>query len=241
MTLGKWSVLVVLVGGLFSDVLARTITVAQTGTADTPFMWEALAEANVGDTIRVAAGTYYDDGLRIDKSLTLIGAGPDNTIFRYGWPHSISITAEQVTIEGFTFDYNTDGRSAAAQSSGMSVADHSPLIRGNRFIGGFAALDLFGDAQPIIQYNEFLTQVGIRLLNNPNPIDARFNWWDTDDRTVIQEKIWDGADEDGLGLVAFEPWLQAPGGPLSTAVRPSSWGALKRMQLLQGGVDHDAW
>ena len=115
MTLGKWSVLVVLVGGLFSDVLARTITVAQTGTADTPFMWEALAEANVGDTIRVAAGTYYDDGLRIDKSLTLIGAGPDNTIFRYGWPHGISITAEQVTIEGFTDLADSASRAQSVQ------------------------------------------------------------------------------------------------------------------------------
>ena len=234
-----------LVGGLFSDVPARTITVALTGTADTPFIEAALDEANAGDTIRVAAGIYMGPGLQIDKSLTLIGAGPDSTIYRYAWPHGISITAEQVTIEGFTFDYNTDSRAAAAHGAVMYV-DHSPILRGNRFTSDsryneIAALDLFGDAQPIIQYNEFLTKVGIRLRNNPHPIDARFNWWDTDDRIAIQEKIWDGADEGGLGRVEFAPWLREPGGPLSTAVRPSSWGTLKRMQLLQGGVDHDAW
>ncbi len=94
-------------------------------------------------------------------------------------------------------------------------------------------LEVLYDAQPTIQYNDFLTKAGIRLRDNPNAIDARFNWWNTDERASIREKIWDGADEDGLGIVAFEPWLSGPEGPLHTAVRPSSWGALKRIQLLK--------
>ncbi len=238
-----WTAIVVLVGGVLSDGQARTITVAQTGTADTQFIEEAIALASTGDTIRVAAGTYSGGGFSIDKSLTLIGAGPDSTIFQYGWETSIGISAAQVTIEGFTFIFHTDGRAAAARSSVMFV-DRSPILRGNRFTSDsnyneVAALVLFGDARPIIQYNEFLTTMGIHLINNPHPIDARFNWWDTDDRTTIQEKIWDGADEDGLGLVTFEPWLQSPGGPVRTAVRPLSWGNLKRMHSSQEGGDND--
>ena len=239
MKLWTWTALVLLGWGGFSDLPARTITVAQTGTADHKFIEGGIAGASAGDTIRVAAGTYHEPGLHIDKSVTLLGAGPDSTIFRYGWGLSIAIVAEDVTIEGFTFHYQRDGRAAAARAAAMVVIDHSPIIRGNRFIGGFigafAALEVLYDAQPTIQYNEFLTEVGIRLRDNPNAIDARFNWWDTEERTAIQEKIWDGADEDGWGpgLVLFEPWLSAPGGPIGTAIRLSSWGTLKRMQLFK--------
>ena len=209
MTLGKWSVLVVLVGGLFSDVLARTITVAQTGTADTQFIEEAIALASAGDTIRVAAGTYSGSGFEIDKSLTLIGAGPDSTIYRYGWETSIGISAGQVTIEGFTFDYYTDSRAAAAHGAVMYV-DHSPILRGNRFTSDsryneIAAVELLGDAQPIIQYNELLTKVGIRLLNNPNPIDARFNAWGSEIRSEIVDKI---VRENSAGIVRIDGWLR---------------------------------
>ena len=113
----------------------------------------------------------------------------------------------------------------------MIVVDRSPLIRGNRFTGAFVALQLVGNARPTVQYNEFLTQVGISLLDNPNAIDARYNWWNTDERTSIAEKIWDGKDEDGLGVVEFDPWLSEPGGPIRTAVERLSWGSLKRIHL----------
>ena len=216
---------------LWQSASAETITVAQTGTADTQSIDEATLIASAGDTIHVSAGTYYGIGLLIDKGLTLIGAGPDSTIFVYGWETTIGIAADHVTIEGFTFHYDTDSRAAAAYMSGMIVVDHSPLIRGNRFTGAFAALELVGNAQPTVQYNEFLTPVGISLRDNPHDIDARYNWWNADERTSIAEKIWDGQYEDGLGLVLFDPWLLAPEGPIHTVVRLLSWGRLKRIHL----------
>ena len=221
---------------LCQPAAAETITVSQTGTADTQYLDEAIAIASAGDTIRVAAGTYYVDIPFSTERITLLGAGPDSTIISYTWPITLAIAADSVIIEGFTFDYDTDGRSVSAQSSTMSISSQQgnlirPLIRRNRFIGGYAAIELYGNVQPIIQYNEFLTQLGIILLANPNAIDARYNWWNTDNRTSIEEKIWDGQDEDGLGIVEFDPWLLAPEGPIHTAVRLLSWGSLKRIHL----------
>ena len=216
---------------------AETITVSQTGTTDTQSIDEAILIASAGDTIRVAAGSYYEGGLYIlTERVTLLGAGPDSTICRYAWPMSVYIAADSVTIEGFTFDYDTDGRSASAQSSVMGISSQRgdlirPFIRGNRFIGGYAAINLYGNVQPIIQYNEFLTQLGLILLDNPNAIDARHNWWNTDERTSIAEKILDGQDEDGLGIVEFDPWLSKPGGLIRTAVERLNWGKLKRIYL----------
>ena len=249
MRLGNWSVLVVLGIGWFGSVSARTITVAQTGTADTEYMDEAMYWASSGDTIRVAAGTYFGE-LLINKSLTLLGAGPDSTTLKYGWETTISIAAEDVTIEGFTFHYSTDGRAAAAESPAMRIHSPNVLLRGNRFIGrwssypsgsyaAYAALELTEDARPIIQYNEFLTEVGIILWDNPHTIDARFNWWATPDEALIRERIWDGEDEAGLGIVEYAPWLPTPGVSPPTAVGVLSWGRLK--QLLHGGVDHASW
>ena len=59
MRLGNWSVLVVLGIGWFGSVSARTITVAQTGTADTEYMDEAIDLASAGDTIRVAPAASH--------------------------------------------------------------------------------------------------------------------------------------------------------------------------------------
>ena len=216
MRLGKWSVLVVLVLVVFSGVSARTITVAQTGTADTPFIADAIDLASAGDTIRVAAGTYSGIGLHINKSLTLLGAGPDSTILRYGWETRISIAAEDVTVEGFTFHYRTDGRAAAAESPAMRIHSPNVLLRGNRFIGrwsaypdasssAYAALELTEDARPVIQYNEFLTEVGIILWDNPHSIDARFNAWGSQIRSAIENKI---VKKNSTGRVRLDGWLR---------------------------------
>ena len=190
---------------LLQSAAAETITVSQAGNADTQFIGDAIAIASAGDTIRVATGTYYDIGLHIDKSLTLIGAGPDSTVLVYGWETSIGIHANHVTIEGFTFHYNTDGRAAAAYAAGMIVVDRSPLIRGNRFTGAFVALELVGNARPIIQYNEFLTQKGIRLRNNSHDIDARFNAWGSEILSEIEDKI---VRENSNGTIRLDGWLK---------------------------------
>ena len=66
------------------------------------------------DTIRVAAGTYFGTGLGINKSIALIGAGPDSTILVYGWETTAGVSAKDVTLEGFMFHYETSGFSGGA-------------------------------------------------------------------------------------------------------------------------------
>jgi predicted outer membrane repeat protein len=51
---------------------------------------KAVDEANTGDIIKVAAGTYHEN-VAIDKSLTLQGAGSDNTIIDGGKSNSVLI------------------------------------------------------------------------------------------------------------------------------------------------------
>ena len=89
---------------LYQPAAAETILVSEDspgGPYDWP-LWVAIDAASPGDTIRVAAGEYMG-GLRIDKPLTLLGAGARST--RVYGDHSYSsvfvITAEAVTIEGF--------------------------------------------------------------------------------------------------------------------------------------------
>ena len=68
---------------------------------------QAIYEANPGDTIQVAAGTYFES-LEISKSLRLVGEGPDKTIL-VGTGTMILVTADNVEITGFAVQNGTYG------------------------------------------------------------------------------------------------------------------------------------
>ena len=62
---------------LYQPAAAETILVSEDSPGGPLFdwpLWHAIDAASPGDTIRVAAGEYMG-GLRIDKPLTLLGAG----------------------------------------------------------------------------------------------------------------------------------------------------------------------
>ena len=40
-----------------------------------------------------------------------------------------------------------------------------------------------------VQYNDLQTNIGVRLMDTPNTIDARFNWWGTTDPNEIRKKV----------------------------------------------------
>ncbi|MBZ5714932.1 hypothetical protein [Nannocystis pusilla] len=84
----------------------------------------AVAAAPPNATITVCAGTYQE-GVVIDRPMTLIGAGQDKTFLDGGGASTpIFIDRVSVTIEGFTFQHGE--------------AEHNPL--GNSLCGGGLAV-----------------------------------------------------------------------------------------------------
>ena len=92
--------------------------------------------ANPGDTVMVAAGTYAEN-VTVNKSLTLIGANNTNPVPGRSGPESIvepgtsssyntssifTVTANDVTIEGFTIRGSLTGAVPAGQSAGFALA-----------------------------------------------------------------------------------------------------------------------
>ena len=67
----------------------------------------AINEANVGDTIKVASGTYFES-LKIGKSLSLIGEGSDDTVI-VGSGTIILVNVDNVEIRGFAVRNGTYG------------------------------------------------------------------------------------------------------------------------------------
>ena len=86
---------------------------------------EGIDAASAGDTINVAAGFYYEQ-LVIDKQLTLIGAGWDDTIVQpldtpLAGEDDVEIDASGTIIQGFQFDFN--GSDDTRSGNGIVVSD----------------------------------------------------------------------------------------------------------------------
>lgn len=62
---------------------------------------QAITNASAGDTIQVAAGTYNEQ-VTIDKALTLEGTDRNTTTISWNSATAVTITAANVTFEGFT-------------------------------------------------------------------------------------------------------------------------------------------
>lgn len=62
----------------------------------------AVVRSSAGDVINVAAGTYHEHGLVLDKNLTLLGAGSAVTLIDGGLNGRVLQTTAQVTIDGVT-------------------------------------------------------------------------------------------------------------------------------------------
>ncbi len=112
-------------------LLPHAIVNAQTKTLIVPSNYfptiqSAIDYASAGDTIFVEKGTYYEYGLDINKSLTLIGQDPNETtiddqnavIIPYFPPPMFSVEASNVEISGFTL---TGGETAIEINAGSGI------------------------------------------------------------------------------------------------------------------------
>ena len=87
--------------GLVQEGAGKTITVDDDGGADYEKIQWAIENATEGDTIQVAEGTYYENVL-VNKTLTLVGAGPEKTtIDASGDGDVVSITVDWCNVSGF--------------------------------------------------------------------------------------------------------------------------------------------
>jgi hypothetical protein len=141
----------------------KTITVPD----DYPTIQAAIDNAGAGDTIYVKKGTYYHDGplgqridgITIDKPISLIGEDSKTTILKPNYTSinrlrsGIHVTADDVTISGFTIDGTAEnstyknilGTFKGYQETGILVhmADNGTQdpygckIIGNIFTGNF--------------------------------------------------------------------------------------------------------
>jgi len=75
-----------------------------------PSIQAAINDANESDTIYVHSGTY-NENVVINKTITLTGEGSGSTSIQGGGDHSITVTASNVMISGFTI--KSDGGSFA--------------------------------------------------------------------------------------------------------------------------------
>ncbi len=105
----------------------------------------AVDVADPGDEIRVAAGTYTES-LTLDKPVSLMGDGADDTIIHaLTGQRVMTITGSTITnstvISGFTF---TGGNPVADVGGGLLVITSTPTIHNNYFISNTLVMSYSG-------------------------------------------------------------------------------------------------
>jgi hypothetical protein len=95
----------------------------------------AISEADSGDVIQIAAGTYTEAGLVVNKNLTFLGAGADSTIIQaHGAPDTatqrvftvnggLTATFQGLTIRHGKLDHSTDGGGIYNNSATLVLFD----------------------------------------------------------------------------------------------------------------------
>ena len=108
------------------------------GSGNYTSIQDAVDNANIGDTIYVFNGTYYENIL-VDKSLNFIGENRNNTIIDSGKKDSIfTLYADQVTISGFTLQHSKNKFPYA----GISVQSDKNMIFENNMNNNYYGIVL---------------------------------------------------------------------------------------------------
>jgi len=100
---------------------------------------EAVDNAVAGQTIFVRAGVYTEQHITIDKSLSLVGEDAANTILvginnvKYSPPYVIQISADYVTVSGFTVTNGSLG-GIRVETVGSDIQPTGCVITGNNII-----------------------------------------------------------------------------------------------------------
>lgn len=131
---------------------------------------QGLQMAQPGDTVRVAAGTYLENNLLVDKPLTLIGE-PNSLIDGRSRGEILRIESDHVLVQGLTFQ--NVGVSSLEEWAGIKIKDVSHVIvQKNHFINAFFAIYLSNSSNIQVLSNTLRGVAGRTEAGSGNGIHA---------------------------------------------------------------------
>jgi len=118
--------------GFISSVMAEPAVIRV--PADYPTIQMAIDAASPGDVVLVTSGTYYEH-VTVNKSLTLLGEDRTTTIIDGNGTtgNVVSVTANNVVIDGFTIRNSEGGGVYLHQSNGSVITSNT--ITSNKYDG----------------------------------------------------------------------------------------------------------
>lgn len=173
----------------------------------------------ISDNAAYAGGGIYASGL-VTISGNMIRQNTANAIYERNGGGGIYARAEfsgSISVDNNLIENNsTKGTGGGIFSSGNNDVSHN-LILGNTaksgLAGGVYSQDVnVAQEQPVLQHNTFEGNSDYALYNNNDfqdatRLDARYNWWGTDDEQLIKGAIYDFRDYIVKGLVVYTPYL----------------------------------
>ncbi len=152
---------------------------------------DAIDHAGEGDIVLVKAG-IYNESLVINHSLSLIGMGRSSTIL-YGHPssHVITISASNVTVEGFSIRSGEEGSLRIHFGINLSNVDFV-TIRNNTISGNFIGIHL-GDKNRGSYNNSIENNV---VCRNRYGIFLAHSDENTIYGNIISDSSWNGVELD---------------------------------------------
>jgi len=148
----------------------NTLFVGGTGPDNYTMIQDAVTDAADGDTVYVYAGVY-NENLRVDKSIQLIGENRNITVIDGGDKRdAVRISADGVTLSGFTVQ-NGGGQFGYAGGVRLNPSSHS-IISDNIIVNN----DLYGIW--VLENTSSCTTISHNIISN-NGLDeyGGFNIW----------------------------------------------------------------
>lgn len=145
---------------------AAIITVDDDGQAMYTTIQAAIDNATAGDTIKVWAGTYFENVL-VNKTVTLIGNGTTNTTIDGGGVGDVVyITEDWVNVSDFQI--NNSGTNWG--DAGIEIYDstNSKIEDNNCSNNGYGIYLYFSSSNTLVNNNCSNTNIGFDLDNSPN-------------------------------------------------------------------------
>jgi nitrous oxidase accessory protein len=177
---------ILLVGlGLSGALFADTIDLASGDSVQ-----DAIASAQPGDTIRLAAGTYSGN-LVIDKPLVLEGP-PDRsaTVIGERTGRSVWVTAADVSIRNLTI--KNSGLSLSEMDAGIFLdkTAHKALVEHNDVLDNLVGVHVWGPQEAVVRGNRIVGNTELRVAERGNGITL----WNSPGTQIIGNDISQGRD-----------------------------------------------